>query len=141
LIGFPPGARGNDILKIIRNIKKSLHSKLICICLAYTMIEIKDIEGFEWDTGNNQKNFLKHSFSDREAEEVFNSHPFIVLRTAYLNEERFQMFGESKQRLLTIIFTIRKNKIRIISAGDMSKKERTFYEHKLKEEVKANPGL
>jgi len=105
------------------------------------MIEIKDIEGFEWDTGNNQKNFLKHSFSDREAEEVFNSHPFIVLRTAYLNEERFQMFGESKQRLLTIIFTVRKNKIRIISAGDMSKKEMTLYEHKLKEEVKANPGL
>ncbi|MBK8980986.1 MAG: BrnT family toxin [Ignavibacteria bacterium] len=86
------------------------------------MIEINDIEGFEWDEGNKQKNFLKHSVSDKEAEEVFNSHPFIVLRTAYLNEERFQMFGESKQRLLTIIFTIRKNKIRIIFARDMSKK-------------------
>ena len=105
------------------------------------MIELNDIEGFEWDEGNKQKSFKKHNVSITEAEEVFNSQPLIVLRTAYLNEERFQMFGESKERLITIIFTIRKNKIRIISARDMSKKERNFYEDKLKEEVKANTGI
>ena len=105
------------------------------------MIELNDIEGFEWDEGNNQKSFLKHNISIKEAEEVFNSQPFIVLRTAYLNEERFQLFGESKQRMITVIFTIRKNKIRIISARDMSKKERKFYEDKLKEEAKANTGF
>lgn len=105
------------------------------------MIELKDIDGFEWDEGNKQKNFRKHNVSIKEAEEVFNSQPFIVLRTAYLNEERFQMFGESKRRLITIIFTIRKNKIRIISVRDMSKKERKFYEDKLKEEAKAVTGF
>jgi len=105
------------------------------------MIELNDIEGFDWDEGNKQKSYKKHNVSIKEAEEVFNSQPFIVLRTAYLNEERFQMFGESKKRLITIIFTIRKTKIRIISAREMSKKERNFYEDKLKEEVKANTGF
>ena len=105
------------------------------------MIELKDIEGFDWDEGNKQKSFTKHNVSIKEAEEVFNSQPFIVLRTAYLNEERFQMFGESKHRLLTIIFTIRKNRIRIISARDMSKKERNFYEDKLNEEAKGDSGI
>ena len=105
------------------------------------MIELNDIEGFDWDEGNKQKSFLKHNISIKEAEEVFNSQPFIVLRTAFLNEERFQLFGELKQRMITIIFTIRKNKIRIISARDMSKKERKFYEDKLKEEAKANTGF
>ena len=105
------------------------------------MIQLNDIEGFEWDKGNVQKNFHKHNVSIKEAEEVFNSQPFIVVRTAYLNEERFQMFGESKLRPITIIFTIRKNNIRIISARDMSKKERKFYEDKLKEEVKANTRI
>jgi uncharacterized protein len=105
------------------------------------MIELNDIEGFDWDDGNEQKNYIKHKVSMKEAEEVFNSQPFIVLRTAYINEERFQMFGESKHRLLTIIFTIRRKKIRIISARDMSKKERKFYEDKLKQEDEANPGL
>jgi len=99
------------------------------------MIELNDLEGFEWDDGNIRKIFNKHNVSIKEAEEVFNSQPYIVLRTAYLNEERFQMFGESKHRLITIIFTIRKKKIRIISARDMSKKERIFYEEKLKEEA------
>jgi uncharacterized DUF497 family protein len=51
------------------------------------------------------------------------------------------MFGESKLRPIKIIFTIRKNNIRIFSAGDMSKKERKFYEDKLKEEVKANTRI
>ena len=105
------------------------------------MIELKDIEGFEWDDGNKQKSFKKHNVSIKEAEEVFNSQPFIVVRTAYMNEERFQMFGESKHRLISIIFTIRKNKIRIISARDMSKRERNFYEDKIKEEAKANSGI
>jgi len=105
------------------------------------MIELNDIEGFEWDEGNKQKNYDKHKVSIKEAEEVFNSQPFIVVRTAYLNEERFQMFGESKHRLISIIFTIRKNKIRIISARDMSKKERKFYEDKLKEEIKGYSRL
>ncbi|HAY32509.1 MAG TPA: BrnT family toxin [Ignavibacteria bacterium] len=106
------------------------------------MIELNDIDGFEWDEGNEKKSLEKHKVSRREAEEVFNSQPFIVLRTAYLNEERFQMFGESKHRLITIIFTLRKSKIRIISARDMSKKERSFYENKLKEEkAKADSGI
>lgn len=106
------------------------------------MIELNDIEGFEWDEGNREKSFRKHGVNRQEAEEVFNSHPFIIVRTAYLNEQRFQMFGESKSRLITIIFTIRNKKIRIISARDMSKKERNFYEDKLKEEeAKANTGF
>jgi len=106
------------------------------------MIELHDISGFEWDDGNSDKNYKKHKVSDKEAEEVFNSQPFIVLRTAYLTEERFQLFGKSGSRFLTIVYTIRSNRVRVISAREMSKKEREFYDNKIKEEeIKTDSGV
>ena len=105
------------------------------------MITLNDITGFEWDEGNAGKNFRKHGITDKESEEAFKSNVFIVLKTSYLDEERFQLFGESMKRKTTVIFTIRKNKIRIISAREMSRKERNYYEEKLKQEAKADPGI
>jgi uncharacterized DUF497 family protein len=46
------------------------------------------------------------------------------------NEFRFAALGITNVgRKLFVIFTIRKSKIRIISARDMSKKERKLYEN------------
>lgn len=97
--------------------------------------DIKDllshVEGFDWDKGNITKNWERHKVSYVECEEVFFNAPFVV-KTAEPHsfvEDRYYVLGKTdKDRLLFIVFTIRRNKIRVISARDMSRKERKVYE-------------
>lgn len=102
-------------------------------------IKIKDIStrifenvvGFEWDTGNKSKNFIKHSIIDEECEEVFFDHDKKILRDILHSgtEDRYILIGKTKKhRLVFIAFTIRKNKVRIISARDLNKREYKLYE-------------
>jgi uncharacterized protein len=92
---------------------------------------LKNCEGFEWDLGNDQKNWDLHGVKKTEAEQVFFNQPLIVYDTYSQNDDkRFLALGAaSSGRLLTIVFTIRKKKlVRVISARDMSRKERRAYE-------------
>lgn len=91
----------------------------------------KKVIEFEWDKGNIGKN-RKHDVDDKEAEEAFFDEGKVIfkdkLHTTEL-EERFILLGETKKsRLLYIVFTERKEKIRIISARDVNKKEVYLYE-------------
>ena len=91
--------------------------------------ELPDFEGFDWDKGNSGKN-LKHDVTDGECEEIFFNAPLLLADdAAHSNEElRFAAFGITNAgRHLTLVFTMRGNLIRVISARDMNKKERTFY--------------
>ena len=67
-----------------------------------------------------------------EAEEVFFTDDYIILEDkghSSEQEERSILIGKSKQeRMLFIAFTMRSEKIRIISARDADKKEVLFYE-------------
>lgn len=97
------------------------------------MIDFSSIEGFEWDDGNKLKNLDKHNVSNAESEEVFFNEPNIIIKDEKHSqkEDRFVIFGiTNKGRKITIIFTIRNNKIRIISARDMNKREEKPYEEK-----------
>lgn len=90
----------------------------------------ENIIGFDWDEGNFLKNKLKHDVSNIECEEVFFNYPRLVYEDlGHSNKEnRFIILGKtSNDRKLCIIFTIRLNKLRIISARDMSRKERKIY--------------
>lgn len=92
---------------------------------------LKNCERFDWDKGNEAKNWETYSVKKTEAEQVFFNHPLLVLDTYSQNDEkRFLALGVTNNgRSLTIIFTIRKKKlIRVISARDMSRKERKAYE-------------
>lgn len=99
------------------------------------MRKIKKIKplGFEWDTGNKEKNWKKHQVDFRECEEIFFDKK---LKTFYdikhsQKENRFVSLGiTDKKRRLILSFTIRNKKIRVISARDMSRKERKLYEQK-----------
>ncbi|MEW5692484.1 MAG: BrnT family toxin [Candidatus Hydrogenedentota bacterium] len=90
--------------------------------------------GFDWDKGNRNKNWINHKVSDTECEEVFFNIPLIseVDKKHSIKEERHYVLGKSNSgRLLFVVFTPRKNKIRIISARDMNRKERKdYYEYK-----------
>lgn len=91
---------------------------------------IPDFEGFEWDDGNRDKNYLKHRVSSGECEEVFFNAPVLISDDLKHSkqEQRFVLFGVTNQRrLLTVVFTRRKKLIRVISARDMNRKEREFY--------------
>lgn len=107
------------------------------------MISILDVDGFDWDKGNEFKNYTKHSVSKKEAEEVFDNFPlFFGKGRNEGKEERMLAYGKTNtENLLTLVFTIRKNKIRIISARPQSRKERKVYNEKAKSAAEANPGL
>lgn len=90
----------------------------------------KTAYGFEWDKGNIGKN-KKHNVEDKEAEEVFWDKEKVIYKDVFHSkeEERFIILGGTKgERLLYVVFTYRKNKIRIISARDINKKEVEIYE-------------
>src|SRR3989304_3538475 len=88
-------------------------------------------EGFDWDTGNSEKNFIKHNVRNSECEQVFFNRPVIVLEdTAHsVVERRWAAFGKTdSDRLLVVIFTERNRLLRVISARDMNRRERQYHE-------------
>ncbi|MBN8450920.1 MAG: BrnT family toxin [Candidatus Accumulibacter sp.] len=96
------------------------------------MMDPTRITGFDWDDGNARKN-EKHGVSQSEAEEVFFHHPLLLLAdTRHSAQElRFHALGKTQQgRTLHITFTLRDDGtlIRLISARDTHRKERSIYE-------------
>jgi uncharacterized DUF497 family protein len=95
------------------------------------MDELESIEGFEWDDGNRDKNWITHRVSLAECEMIFFNQPLIILDDLKHSEaeSRYYAFGKTDiDRKLLVVFCKRKNKIRVISARDMNKKEKKFYE-------------
>lgn len=93
-------------------------------------LKIPEPINFEWDEGNWDKN-LKHKVYANEAEEIFFNEPIVLLpdkKHSTSEEARFHALGKTnKGRKLLIVFTIKEDKIRIISARDMDNKERLRY--------------
>jgi hypothetical protein len=88
-------------------------------------------DGFEWDEGNSTKNWIKHKAIWHEIEEVFFNTPLLIKADDKHShtETRYWALGKTNaQRRLFITFTLRGNKIRVISARDQNKKERSVYE-------------
>ena|SRR3989344_4052195 len=96
------------------------------------MITRKKPISFEWDKGNQEKNWKKHKVSLGEAEEIF----FDLHKKEYFDpqhshvEQRRILVGKTRSnRLLFVVYTIRKERIRVISVRDVKKeKERRLYE-------------
>lgn len=87
---------------------------------------------FEWDKGNINKNFKKHKLSNKEIEQVFindrKKFTFEDQKHSVI-EKRYGIFGKTDdEKLLSIVFALRKDIIRVITARPMSKRERRSYE-------------
>lgn len=96
------------------------------------MNDLAQVEGFDWDAGNARKND-KHGVSTAEAEQVFFNAPLLLLEDAghSQQEARIHALGKTDSgRGLHITFTLRQSGalIRVISAKDLHRKERTIYE-------------
>jgi len=86
--------------------------------------------GFEWDKGNIDKNRIKHKVSSSECEQNFFNHPLLIQDDILHSktEKRYYALGKTgTNRSLFVVFTVRNNLIRVISARDMSRKERKVY--------------
>jgi uncharacterized protein len=95
------------------------------------MIDLSQIIGFDWDENNREKNWEKHGVLASECEEVFFNLPLLLQSdpSHSQKEPRYYVLGHTiADRRLFIAFTVRQNKIRVISARDMSRKERSIYE-------------
>ena len=93
--------------------------------------KLHECTGFQWDDANIEKNWLKHKVTPSECEQIFFNQPLIVADDTKHSqrENRYYVLGQSDtKRLLFIVFTIRRNVIRVISARDMNRKERRVYE-------------
>jgi uncharacterized DUF497 family protein len=93
--------------------------------------ELTACTGFDWDVGNIDNNWERHRVSAAQCEQVFFQRPLRIApdsRNSW-NETRYAALGQTADgRRLTIVFTIRDNQIRVISARPMSRRERRFYE-------------
>ncbi|MCP4267516.1 MAG: BrnT family toxin [Candidatus Brocadiaceae bacterium] len=97
------------------------------------MTDLSKVIGFDWDDGNARKSQDKHGVNQTETEQVFFNEPLLLLQDEKHSrkEARYHAYGETDDgRKLHIAFTLRKDGmlIRVISARDMHRKERTTYE-------------
>ena len=82
---------------------------------------------FEWDKNKNSKNIEKHGVAFQDALKVFFSeHVRIELDSD--DELRFAAIGFMSKKLFTVIYTIRNNKFRLISARRSREDEERYYE-------------
>ena len=112
-----------------------------CICLAYTYLVKTDplnAEGFDWDDANLLKIWEKHRVSAAECEQVFFNSPLVTGTDEKHSgkENRYFVLGQTDTgRRLFIVFTLRTGLIRVISARDMSRREREVFESHEDEEA------
>jgi uncharacterized DUF497 family protein len=103
---------------------------IFAIYIMYMTKEYPHFTGFDWDSGNRDKN-LKHNVQNWECEQVFFNDPLIVLEDPRhsIAENRFAAFGKTDSgRQLVVVYTVRGSRVRVVSARDMNKRERRFYE-------------
>ena len=89
-------------------------------------------EGFEWDDANALKLWERHEVAPGEAEQVFFNLPLVAAADAphSMGEPRFYALGQTDTgRRLFVVFTFRRTHIRVISARDMSRRERKEYDN------------
>lgn len=74
---------------------------------------------FEWDEDKNIANFKKHKVSFETAQYAFIDPKRVIAEDLAHSkvEKRYYVFGKVKGGILTVRFTYRNNRIRIIGAG------------------------
>ena len=87
--------------------------------------------GFEWDKNKSEKSRTKHGVAPVECEQVFFNIPVVVGNDEQHSktENRFYVLGQTDSgRFLFLVFTVSNDKLRVISARDMNRKERRVYQ-------------
>ena len=99
--------------------------------MEFDCLDVESLIGFDWDDGNVYKNEEKHGLNFKHIEEVFFNEPLLVIEDFLHseNECRCVAYGRDDNDLkIMVVFTVRANLIGVISAREMTKKEKKFYE-------------
>jgi uncharacterized DUF497 family protein len=91
---------------------------------------LAELEGFEWDSGNWDKNWHNHQVRQFEAEQVLLNRPLVFasdMKHSKAEARYFTLGRTDSGRHLAIVFTTRGRRVRVISARPMSRAERRVY--------------
>lgn len=95
------------------------------------MRRLLELTDFDWDVGNKAKVLKRMPLE--VAESAFMGEPCIFHDERHSqNEPRWLLMNTVNQRAIAVIFTVRNDKIRIVSARYMHKKEVRKYGKKIK---------
>jgi uncharacterized DUF497 family protein len=86
-------------------------------------------DDFEWDEVKAAQNYARHGVSFEAATSVF-SDPFAIEYLddrAHYGEDRYIIIGMVEERVLCVVYTLRNDAIRIISARGAEPHERRRY--------------
>lgn len=95
-------------------------------------LDIKMVTGFDWDDGNVYKNKDKHGLDYWIIEEIFFNNPLLIHQDIKHSTQECRCYAlgcSDNGEKLFVVFTLRNQKIRVISARLMNKEERTIYEN------------
>lgn len=82
---------------------------------------------FEWHPAKAEYNLNKHGISFVLAAHFLQSGHYILLPSDHASEPRILAVGSYENCIITVVFTHRHGKIRIISARKASREERRTY--------------
>ena len=93
---------------------------------------------FEWNVEKSEKNLKNHGVSFTEAELAFED--FYAIEEfddehSTDEEKRFKMLAMAGERILVVVYTMRGENYRIISARLAERKERKLYERQRREDA------
>jgi uncharacterized protein len=86
-------------------------------------------EPFQWDEAKAAENYAKHGVSFETAIKVFRD-PFAIERLddrEDYGEERFILIGTAEEAVVTVVYTERNGRFRIISARRATRHEQDDY--------------
>ena len=88
---------------------------------------------FEWNEDKNKFNIEKHKINFFDAANLFKTR-YINYLSLRNNEERMVALGKLNGRVIAVVYTMRKNNIRIISARMARRSERALYTQQTQKE-------
>ena len=84
---------------------------------------------YQWDRNKAVTNLNKHGINFADAVSVFSDELAITILENRFEEERFITIGtDIFNRILVVVYTLRDNEIRLISARKATRRERRQYE-------------
>lgn len=103
-----------------------LATQLLDLCIYYTYFTPVEAE---WDPAKARSNLAKHGISFSDAEAVIDDEFAISIPDSGPHaERRFVLTGtDARGRILVVVYTYRRNRIRIISARRATKSEQNDY--------------
>ena len=84
---------------------------------------------FEYDKVKSAANHKKHGIDFLEAQELWNDPDCIVIPARTVGESRYLLIGKLGKKFWSAIFTLRNQKIRIISVRKARKNEEEYYKN------------